>query len=71
MFVMSYEYITVKELFESELSAVNNYIVILENQDTLSEEQQKQLEKLKVVAEYLIDRLDENISIGTISDTMH
>ena len=68
---MSYEYITVKELFESELSAVNNYIVILENQDTLSEEQQKQLEKLKVVAEYLIDRLDENISIGTISDTMH
>ena len=68
---MSYEYITVKELFESELSAVNNYIVILENQDTLSEEQQKQLEKLKVVAEYLIDRLDENISIGTVSDTMH
>jgi len=68
---MSYEYITVKELFESELSAVNNYIVILENQDTLNEEQQKQLEKLKVVAEYLIDRLDENISIGTVSDTMH
>jgi len=68
---MSYEYITVKELFESELSAVNNYIVLLENQDTLDEEQQKQLEKLKVVAEYLIDRLDENISIGTVSDTMH
>jgi len=68
---MSYEYITVKELFESELSAVNNYIVLLENQDTLDEEQQKQLEKLKVVAEYLIDRLDERISIGTESDTMH
>jgi len=68
---MSYEYITVKELFESELSAVNNYIVLLENQDTLDEEQQKQLEKLKVVAEYLIDRLDEKISIGTVSDTMH
>ena len=68
---MSYEYITVKELFESELSAVNNYIVLLENQDTLDEEQQKQLEKLKVVAEYLIDRLDENISIGTESGTMH
>jgi len=68
---MSYEYITVKELFESELSAVNNYIVLLENQDTLDEEQQKQLEKLKVVAEYLIDRLDERISIGTESGTMH
>jgi citrate lyase synthetase len=68
---MSYEYITVKELFESELSAVNNYIVLLENQDTLDEEQQKQLEKLKVVAEYLIDRLDERISIGNESGTMH
>ena len=68
---MSYEYITVKELFESELTAINNYIVVLESQDKLTDEQETQLKKLKIVAEYLIDRLDENISIGTESNTVH
>ncbi|OUU18263.1 MAG: hypothetical protein CBC05_02925 [Crocinitomicaceae bacterium TMED45] len=68
---MSEQTISVEELFTSELDALNEYIVYLENREVISNEQKKELEDLKVVAQYLIDRLNNKLKLVEESYTIH
>jgi len=63
--------ISVEELFSSELDAVNEYITYLENQEFRSPTQKKELKDLKIVAQYLIDRLDNKMNLVEESFTLH
>lgn len=68
---MSEQTISVEELFTSELDALNEYIVYLENKEHLTKEQKKELRDLKVVAQYLIDRLNNNLKLVKENHTLH
>ena len=68
---MSEQTISVEELFTSELDALNEYIVYLENREVISNEQKKELEDLKVVAQYLIDRLNNKLKLVEESYPIH
>jgi hypothetical protein len=68
---MSSKTISVEELFSSELDAVNEYITYLENQEFRSPTQKKELKDLKIVAQYLIDRLDNKMNLVEESFTLH
>jgi hypothetical protein len=68
---MSSKTISVEELFSSELDAVNEYITYLENQKFRSTIQKKELKDLKIVAQYLIDRLDNKMNLVEESFTLH
>ena len=68
---MSEQTISVEELFTSELDALNEYIVYLENKEHLTKEQKKELRDLKVVAQYLIDRLNNNLKLVQENHTLH
>jgi len=68
---MSSKTISVEELFSSELDAVNEYITYLENQKFRSPIQKKELKDLKIVAQYLIDRLDNKMNLVEESFTLH
>ena len=68
---MSEQTISVEELFTSELDALNEYIVYLENKEHLTKEQKKELKDLKVVAQYLIDRLNNNLKLVQENHTLH
>jgi len=68
---MSEQTISVEELFTSELDALNEYIVYLENKEHLTKEQKKELKDLKVVAQYLIDRLNNNLKLVEENHTLH
>ena len=68
---MSEQTISVEELFTSELDALNEYIVYLENKEHLTKEQKKELRDLKVVAQYLIDRLNHNLKLVEENHTLH
>ena len=52
------EIVTVAELFQAELDAINTLIVQLENRKRLSKDQKKEINELKVVAKYFINRLN-------------
>lgn len=68
---MSSKTISVEELFSSELDALNEYITYLENQKYRSPTQKKELKDLKIVAQYLIDRLDNKMNLVEESFTLH
>jgi len=68
---MSSKTISVEELFSSELDALNEYITYLENQKFRSPIQKKELKDLKIVAQYLIDRLDNKMNLVEESFTLH
>ncbi len=68
---MSSKTISVEELFSSELDALNEYITYLENQKFRSTIQKKELKDLKIVAQYLIDRLDNKMNLVEESFTLH
>jgi|TARA_B110000444_G_scaffold60236_1_gene56054 hypothetical protein len=68
---MSSKTISVEELFSSELDAVNEYITYLENQKFRSTIQKKELKDLKIVAQYLIDRLDNKMNLVEETFTLH
>lgn len=68
---MSEQTISVEELFTSELDALNEYIVYLENKEYLTDEDKKEIEDLKVVAQYLIDRLNNRLKLVEENYTLH
>jgi hypothetical protein len=68
---MSEQTISVEELFTSELDALNEYIVYLENKEYLTDEDKKEIEDLKVVAQYLIDRLNNKLKLVEENYTLH
>ena len=65
------EIITVQELFQHELDTLNGYIVQLENQKKLDKETKKELKELRVVAGYLIRRINNEFSLVKGSHTLH
>jgi len=65
------EIITVQELFQHELDTLNGYIVQLENQKKLDKETKKELKELRVVAGYLIRRINNEFSLVKESHTLH
>jgi|TARA_B100000123_G_scaffold248959_1_gene206862 hypothetical protein len=65
------EIVTVAELFQDELDAINTLIVQLENQKKLSKDQRKEIHELKVVAKYFIDRLNNRMLIVDEEYTIH
>jgi hypothetical protein len=68
---MREEIITVQELFQYELDAINNYIVLLENKHLLNGFDKKELKKLKTVARYLVERIKGDVYIATKDLTIH
>ena len=65
------EIVTVAELFQDELDAINTLIVQLENQKKLSKDQRKEIHELKVVEKYFIDRLNNRMLIVDEEYTIH
>ena len=65
------EIVTVAELFQDELDAINTLIVQLENQKKLSKDQRKEIHELKVVEKYFIDRLNNRMLIVDEEHTIH
>tara|TARA_B100001094_G_C18153437_1_gene785049 strand:+ start:1005 stop:1229 length:225 start_codon:yes stop_codon:yes gene_type:complete len=64
----------IEEVIQWELDAINNYIVSVENRSKkLSKDQKATIKKMKIVAEYLIARLNQNIAIdvSTENQTIH
>ena len=68
---MKDQIVTVSELFQHELDAINNYIVIIENKKKLSTFDKKELKKLKTVANYLIERINGDVYVKTENLTIH
>ena len=68
---MKDQIVSVAELFQHELDAINNYIVLIENKKKLSAYDKKEIKKLKVVAQYLAERLDGNVYISQENLTVH
>ena len=60
-----------KNLFQHELDAINNYIVLIENKKKLSAYDKKEIKKLKVVAQYLAERLQGDVYISQENLTVH
>ena len=53
-----------EEVIQWELDAINNYIVIIESRSKkLSKDEKATIKKMKIVAEYLIARLNQNIAM--------
>ena len=65
------EIVTVAELFQDELDAINTLIVQLENQKKLNKDQKKEIRELKVVAKYFIDRLNNRMLLVDDEYTIH
>tara|TARA_B100000989_G_C19513868_1_gene460564 strand:- start:9 stop:224 length:216 start_codon:yes stop_codon:yes gene_type:complete len=63
--------VSVKELFQSELDAINNYIVIMEDRKDLSDDDKTTLEELRIVAQYLSDRIEGDVMIENTNHTIH
>jgi hypothetical protein len=63
--------VSVKELFQSELDAINNYIVIMEDRKDLSDDDKTTLEELRIVAQYLSDRIEGDVMIEHTNHTIH
>ncbi len=68
---MKDQIVTVAELFQNELDAINNYIVSIENKKKITAIEKKELKKLKVVANYLVERLKGDTHIATENLTIH
>ena len=68
---MKDQIVTVSELFQHELDAINNYIVLLENKKKLTAYDKKELNRLKVVAGYLVERLQGGVYISEENLTIH
>ena len=65
------EIVTVAELFQDELDAINTLIVQLGNQKKLNKDQKKEIRELKVVAKYFIDRLNNRMLLVDEEYTIH
>ena len=65
------EIVTVAELFQEELDAINTLIVQLENRKRLSKDQKKEINELKVVAKYFINRLNTGTLLFDGENTIH
>ena len=65
------EIVTVAELFQDELDAINTLIVQLENQKKLNKDQKKEIRELKVVAKYFIVRLNNRMLLVDEEYTIH
>ena len=68
---MKDQIVTVAELFQNELDAINNYIVLMENKKKNTAIEKKELKKLKVVANYLVERIKGDTYISTENLTIH
>lgn len=68
---MKDQIVSVAEIFQHELDAINNYIVLIENKKKLSAYDKKEIKKLKVVAQYLAERLDGDVYISQENLTVH
>jgi len=68
---MKDQIVTVAELFQNELDAINNYIVLMENKKKITAIEKKELKKLKEVANYLVERLKGDTYIATENLTIH
>ncbi len=68
---MKDQIVSVSELFQHELDAINNYIVLIENKKKLSAYDKKEIKKLKVVAQYLAERLQGDVYISQENLTVH
>ena len=69
--MMNEKIVSVKELFQAELDAINNYIVIMEDRKDLNEEEMHTVEDLKVVAQYLMDRINDDVVVEPTNQTIH
>lgn len=64
----------IEEVIQWELDAINNYIVSVENRSKkLSKDEKSTIKKMKIVAEYLIARLNQNIAVDISAEnqTIH
>ena len=53
-----------EEVIQWELDAINNYIVSVESRSKkLSKNEKATIKKMKIVAEYLIARLNQNVAM--------
>ena len=68
---MKDQIVTVAELFQNELDAINIYIVLMENKKKITAIEKKELKKLKVVANYLVERIKGDTYISTENLTIH
>tara|TARA_Y100000592_G_scaffold75726_1_gene118398 strand:- start:1399 stop:1605 length:207 start_codon:yes stop_codon:yes gene_type:complete len=68
---MKDQIVTVAELFQNELDAINNYIVLIENKKKITTYEKKELKKLKVVANYLVERLQGDTYVNVENLTIH
>ena len=68
---MNEKIVSVKELFQAELDAINNYIVIMEDRKDLNQEEMHTVEDLKVVAQYLMDRINDDVVVEPTNQTIH
>ena len=68
---MKDQIVTVAELFQNELDAINNYIVLMENKKKITAIEKKELKKLKVVANCLVERIKGDTYISTENLTIH
>jgi len=68
---MKDQIVTVSELFQHELDAINNYIVIIENKKKLTAFEKSELKKLKTVAKYLVERINGDVYVSTENLTIH
>ena len=68
---MKDQIVTVAELFQNELDAINNYIVLMENKKKITAYEKKELKRLKTVATYLVERLKGDTYIATENLTIH
>lgn len=69
--MMNEKIVSVKELFQAELDAINNYIVIMEDREDLNQEEMHTVEDLKVVAQYLMDRINDDVVVEPTNQTIH
>ena len=63
--------VSVKELFQAELDAINNFIVIMEDRKDLNEEEMNTVADLKIVAQYLMDRINDDVVVEPTTITLH
>ena len=68
---MKDQIVTVAELFQNELDAINNYIVLIENKKKITAYEKKELKRLKTVATYLVERLKGDTYSATENLTIH
>ena len=68
---MNEKIVSVKELFQAELDAINNYIVIMEDRKDLNDDEMHTVEDLKVVAQYLMDRINDDVVVEPTNQTIH